>query len=164
MLLSETHATQRKSIKSDIFDVYEYPDLTCNVAHPRGGSCILIKKLLKNYILSVTKVTTDWIRIDLANGDQVHAMYIPPSDSPYFDQLTIPTLGTLFVENDRNKTSIIVMGDINSRFGQLNDIIQSEKYEANPGNQRNANVKDIIENVIKTSSCLPKENPSLGEV
>ena len=155
VFLTETHATQRKSIKSNIFDVYEYPDLNCNIEHPRGGSCMLIKKLLQKYIFSVIKVKTDWIQIDLANGDQLHSIYIPPSDSPYFDQLTIPTLGTLFVECDRKKTPLIVMGDINSRFGQLSDIIHTEKYEVNPDKGKNANANEIIENVIKTSSCLP---------
>ena len=36
VFLTETHATPRKSIKSDFFEIYEYPDLDCNIEHPRG--------------------------------------------------------------------------------------------------------------------------------
>ena len=35
VFLTETCATPRKSIKSEIFVIYEYPDYDCNIEHPR---------------------------------------------------------------------------------------------------------------------------------
>ena len=70
----------------------------------------------------------------------------------------------MFVEADNDKTPVIVMGDINSRFGQLSEVIKTEKYEINPDNGKNENAKDVIENVIKTSSCIPLNHLIKGQL
>ena len=61
----------------------------------------------------------------------------------------------MFVEAGNDKTAVILMGDINARFGRLTEIIKSEKYEDSPDNGKNENAKDIINNVFETSSCIP---------
>ena len=113
------------------------------------------QKILKNYIQSIIKLRTDLIRIELVNGDQIYSVYIPPSNSPYHDQQSVPTLGTIFIEADKDERSVFAMGDLNARFSELNDLMKNDKYEKNPDEGKNENAKDIINNIFNTSTCTP---------
>ena len=164
ILLSETHTIQGDKIKVESFENYDFPDLDCNLEYPRGGTCILTKKHLKNYIQSIYKVKTDCIKIELVNGDQLNSVYIPPSNSPYHNEQIIPILGTMFIEADKDEISMVAIGDINARFGDLNDVTNTFKYNKNPDVGKNDNAKDIVDSIYNTSTCTPINHLIMGEI
>ena len=54
----------------------------------RGGTCVFIKDYLSKYISDVGTSIIDqvWIRFRYISSILLGFCYVPPSDSPYFDQ------------------------------------------------------------------------------
>ena len=120
--LTETHATQSGSVNFPNYKVFEFPDYNCNHEYPRGGICLLVKHEIKNYIKSVSLLMTDFVEIVFTNDLRLINLYIPPVDSAYYDEQYIELLCSMFVEADIEKRSLISMGDLNVRLGNLNSI------------------------------------------
>ena len=83
----------------------------------RGGTCVLIKQHLNRYVLDVDVSIVDqvWFRLACVPGVLFGCCYVPPPDSPYYDQTSFSSMQAKIKENRQNKCLII--GDINTRFG-----------------------------------------------
>ena len=155
LCLTETHSIETGTVQFSNFKCYEYPDTSCNYQYPRGGTCILIKKENRKIIKNVNYVMTDVIEIVLANNTRLINLYIPPLDSPYYNEQYVEILCSWFHEAEQNNTAIIAMGDLNARFGELNMSNRNYEYNRNEDNTMNQNGKHIKELLFNTSSALP---------
>ena len=151
--LTETHSTILKTVHFRNFKIYEFPDTNCNYEYPRGGSCLLVKKELKKYIKHVRLLMTDFIQVIFNNDFQLVNVYIPPVGSVYYDEQYVELLCGVFIEAE--ETKVIAMGDLNSRFGNLNSVVEGYSYKNNTDTTINENGKHLANMLFNTSSALP---------
>ena len=90
-----------------------------NNAH-RGGTCVFIRDYLSKYISNVDTSINDqvWIRFKCISSVLFSFCYVPPSDSPYFDQNLLSKIQEKVFLNQCSNGCILV-GDFNARFGSL---------------------------------------------
>ena len=156
--LTETHTVRSGPINFPKFKCYEFPDFSCNFEHPRGGICLLVKNEIKDFIKHVNLLMTDFIQITFTSNSKLVNLYIPPIGSAYYDEQYIELLCSILIEADRTSTPIVLMGDLNTRMGELNDINENYVYNPNPDTTINENGKHIKEILFNTTSALPLNN------
>ena len=156
--LTETHTVRSGTINFPKFKCYGFPDFSCNFEHPRGGICLLVKNEIKDFIKHVNLLMTDFIQITFTNNSKLVNLYIPPIDSVYYDEQYIELLCSVFIEADRASMPIVLVGDLNARMGELNDINENYVYNPNPDTTINENGKHIKEILFNTTSALPLNN------
>ena len=95
------------------FKVYQH---SAKQGH-RGGVALLLKPWLAKFVKRIDKSYENVLVCELAliPNTVFVGCYIPPSDSPYYDDAVYGHLQSL-VRNDEGKTFFIV-GDLNSRVG-----------------------------------------------
>ena len=119
LFLTETHMISTCTVN---FKSYEYPDTSCNYEYPRGGTCVLIKKEFQKFIKNVKLVMTDVVEVVFTNKACLINLYIPPLDSPYYNEQYVEILCSWFHEAEKSHTALLALGDLNARFGELNTI------------------------------------------
>ena len=67
------------------------------------------------------------------------AVYIPPSNSNYFDDISFDNLETIYQKFKYNR--LFIMGDLNSRVGTLQTNNTIYKYADNPDHVTNEMVE-----------------------
>ena len=97
------------------FKVYQH---SAKQGH-RGGVALLLKPWLAKFVRRIDKSYENVLVCELAviPNTVFVGCYIPPSDSPYYDDAVYGHLQSL-VRNDEGKNFIII-GDLNSRVGTL---------------------------------------------
>ena len=92
------------------FNIYYNPS---KYGTHRGGIMLLIRKKLCDYVKSIDKDTEGqiWVVLNLLVNYTLGGVYIPPDDSPYFQQEYIGALET----HTRDSENVIVLGDLNGR-------------------------------------------------
>ena len=160
---TETHRTQKGDVDFKNFKVYEFPDSQCNQEYPRGGACLLVKHQVKKFVKHVKLLMTDFIEIVFTNGSKLINLYIPPTDSVYYDEQYIELLCSLFIEADEEHTPIASMGDLNSRLGDLNDLDGNYTYANNVDSRVNENGRHLKQVLFSSSSALPLNNLNTTE-
>ena len=155
IFLTETHAISKGVIQFPNFKQYEYPDINCNYEYPRGGTCVLVKHEMKKFIRNVKLLMTDFVEIVFSNGVHLINIYIPPLDSPYYNEQYVELMCSWFLEADQNSMPLIAMGDLNARLGDLSTINEKFTYNSNEDKSMNENGKHIKEMLFNTSSALP---------
>ena len=81
----------------------------------RGGVMMLVKCSISKYITKVDMDTEDmvWLELSLCAGVKLGGVYIPPSDSQYFDMSQFSFLCAKCIESEK----VVLMGDLNARVG-----------------------------------------------
>ena len=153
--LTETHAIKTGTVQFPKFKPYEYPDTNCNYEYPRGGTCVLIKQEKRKFIKSVKKLMTDFVEIIFTNDLHLINLYIPPLDSPYYDEQYVELLCSWYVEAEETNSPVLAMGDLNARLGDLNLIDDTHTYDTNEDKAMNENGRHIKELLFTTSTALP---------
>ena len=84
----------------------------------KGGTALLIKHSLKKSLINVdTGIEGQvWVRLSCAPDIMFGFVYIPPSDSPYFNSALISAVQEK-VKTASCNTEFIIIGDMNARFG-----------------------------------------------
>lgn len=92
------------------FNVYYNPS---KYGTHRGGIMLLIRNKLCDYVKSIDMDTEGqiWVVLNFLVNYTVGGVYIPPDDSPYFQQECIGALDA----HTRDSENVIVMGDLNAR-------------------------------------------------
>ena len=155
VFLTETHTAITGTVNFTNFKLYEFPDKNCNPEYPRGGTCILIKPEIMSHVKHVSLLMTDFIEICFTNEMKLLNLYIPPIDSTYYNEQYIELLCTMFIESDENNSSLIAMGDLNARLGDLNSINKLYSYQDNVDKTTNENGRHIKEMLFTSSSAIP---------
>ena len=155
LFLTETHMIATGTVNFTNFKTYEYPDTSCNYEYPRGGTCVLIKKDNRKLIKNVKLVMTDVVEVVFTNKTCLLNLYIPPLDSPYYNEQYVEILCSWFHEAEQSNKALIAMGDLNARFGELNTINDLFTYTDNEDGTMNQNGKHIKELLFNTSSAVP---------
>ena len=85
----------------------------------RGGTVVLVKRCLQSKILSVDTSMKDqvWLRLSPLCNMLIGFCYIPPSDSQYFNPYSFSYIQEKVRWSEDEGLGVIVMGDLNSRFG-----------------------------------------------
>ena len=100
----------------------------------RGGLCLFVRNSLARFVKNLTFDGDDAIWIEFAHIRDIvfGGIYIPPSDSSYFDEALFANLQekirTLF-----NRKQVVIGGDMNSRIGHyqslsLHDSVNTKYY------------------------------------
>ncbi len=163
LVLTETHTIKKGTVQFSNFKCYEYPDTSCNFEYPRGGTCVLIKKENRKIIKNVNYVMTDVVEVVFTNNTHLINFYIPPLDSPYYNEQYVEILCSWFHEAEETNTPVIAMGDLNARFGDLNTISDMFSYGINEDEMMNQNGKHIKELLFNTSSAIPLNHLKIGD-
>ena len=108
-LLEVKHASQ-SSVPG--FDIYYNKSKR---GEHRGGVMMLVKCSISKYITKVDMDTEDmvWLELSLCAGVKLGGVYIPPSDSQYFDMSQFSFLCAKCIESEK----VVLMGDLNARVG-----------------------------------------------
>ena len=132
----------------------------------RGGVAVLLSNyLFDNYLYDVNQMRDQvWFRLHLLPDVLFCAVYIPPSDSPFFSHSSFARLQEQALNNPNSK--LLVMGDLNARIGSLDRLQNSYmhlSYSSNPDPIVNNHGKVIIE-MSKTLGIVPVNHLVMGSL
>ena len=84
----------------------------------RGGTVLLLRRSLQSGVISVDTGMEGqvWVRLSYAPDILFGFVYIPPSDSPYFNPVLISAIQEKIKTANFN-TEFVILGDMNARFG-----------------------------------------------
>ena len=105
----------------------------------RGGTAVLVKHELWLSVCRVKRYKDQvWFTLSVAPYVRFGAVYIPPSDSPYFDPVSFAHIRSECLAHPRS----IFSGDINARIPELSEFQNEEycaEYETNVDRGSNSN-------------------------
>ena len=130
--LSETHLTKGENFNIDGFQCINHPFSDVLATKPRGGVTCMVKHDFMQHIIDIDCDNDDTIILSFHGGHTVFGTYIPPVDSPYYDDSCFTTIPNIFSGNDSSKV-VIGGGDLNSRVGNVSHSVPvvSSKYRDN---------------------------------
>ena len=128
----------------------------------RGGTAILFKSYIWHEV-NYLKPEHDqlWFKLHSLPNTKFGSIYIPPRDSPFFNPHSFAT-----IQEHSHQEQIIILGDFNSRLGNLNTFHQNEietniTYSENPDTTVNANGRDLA-NLCLMEKILPLNHMKLN--
>ena len=85
----------------------------------RGGTCVLIKSQLSSQVIEIdiSKPDQVWLKLKCLPGIIFGFLYIPPHDSPYFNEASFSYIQEKLKE-ESTVNSCIIIGDLNTRMGE----------------------------------------------
>ena len=134
----------------------------------RGGTVLIVKNSLDKYMKSIScEEDQIWFNLSFLPHIHIGGCYIPPRDSPYYDELYFAKLQEKFLE-----TSVICFGDFNSRCGiAVKDLCENlllpennfyDKNLPDPIERPNENGERMLQ-LCKDSKCVIVNNLHKGE-
>ena len=136
------------SIELNGYKSFQHPCMLSTLEKPRGGCIVFIRNNLTKYVKSIDKSFNDFLFIHMFKNILICCLYIPPSNSNYFDK-HFDILETF----TKNENDIILCGDMNARLGEL-DEVHSFKYQSNPDTEVNQHGKKLLK-ICKSNHLLP---------
>ena len=126
----------------------------------RGGVAILVKNSIWKHVNNVCKYKDQvWFNLSCIKYARFGAVYIAPSDSPYF---SLESFAVIQEECKSYPEKCVVIGDINSRIPDLSEFIRSHlaiTYSNNPDKGSNSNGRNM-KNIMLSNDLLPVNNMS----
>ena len=114
----------------------------------RGGTALLVRNNIAEYIYDVDITCCDqiWFRVSFMPNVIFGGCYIPPSDSPYYDEQCLANLERKCVDSCNE---FILFGDLNSRLGRATQTLVDrdpamEYTVTDPVNNPNYNGSKLI--------------------
>ena len=147
LIINETHFNKRTKCPSNYILVESSPPKESK--RPRGGVAIYKRvhcSLQFNTILNLPDCTVCEI---IDTNILLIAMYIPPSTSPFYKDEYFENLKSIIQYFSQHKT-IYVMGDLNSRYGDMNT--RELLYKPNPDPTINTNGQKLRKLLAETPS------------
>ena len=116
---------KQKRVMFNLSEYFTY--LSSDSVSHRGGCAVLVKNSLRESIASIDCTKSCLISFKLKSYPDILfvSCYIPPKDSPYFTMDTIAELNSLIYSDDTSN-KIVLIGDLNCRFGTLRQIFVKE--------------------------------------
>ena len=106
------------------------------------------------YVLNVDKNFNDTIIVSLDNL-KICGIYIPPRDSPYFDD-QFQILNSITENAKQFKEELLIIGDMNARIGEHRSLC-GMTYSTNCDKTTNSHGSKLLE-IIKNQRVLPLNN------
>ena len=134
-IITETHFNVRTKCPNNFVLLERSP--TTESKRPRGGVAIY-KKVHCSLQVATLLNLPDCIVCEIKDTNIILiAIYIPPSNSPFFREDCYDNLKSI-VQYFSNKT-VYILGDLNSRYGDLNKCNLDPQYKTNPDTTINTN-------------------------
>ena len=85
----------------------------------RGGTAVMVKNCLSNFVYNVDYSIGDQVWFQMSNVEEVlfGFVYIPPSDSPFYSHEAFAAINEK-IRSNYMRNGYVVMGDLNARFGR----------------------------------------------
>ena len=85
----------------------------------RGGTVVFVKRFLQPFVMCVDFEMNDqvWIKLSLMSTVLFGFIYVPPADSHYFNPSSFSYIQEKIVSGEEENCSVLLMGDMNTRFG-----------------------------------------------
>ena len=133
IFLSETHFTIGQKFKFDGFTSYHNSYSKPADRKPRGGISCFIRYGLMSHVIKVCQDYESHIVVMFNGGHRIFGSYIPPEDSPYYNDKYFLYISSFFSPIDSN-CSFIGGGDLNSRVGGSSSVppLLGAAYRKNP--------------------------------
>ena len=130
---------------SYVFSVPGYTVLRSCDRGLRGGVGVLVKHKLMSSVFDVQLLSDQvWFRLSFMSDVKFCACYVPPADSPYFNPTSFSDIQSQVVGSE---SKIVLIGDINSRMGNLNRLDAFERgivYASNVDATENAHGRNML--------------------
>ena len=161
--VTETHMTKGQKLDVKNFKCFDNPFSEVFVQRPRGGITCLIRTDCMQFVLKVDRSVPDNIFVRMVGGHTIFGTYIPPVDSPYYNDVCFTSIPNAF-HGDDNKKVIIGGGDLNCRVGDISQSLPllGCHYRANADREVNSHGR-FLKKVCKSYSCFILNNLSIGE-
>ena len=141
LVISETHFSER--IKCPLNFSFIGRSSKILSKKPRGGVALFKHKNFENSIEVICDSFRDCLVCRVSDTDIIIvAMYIPPSNSEYHDEIYMKNLDLIY--NKFKSTHLIITGDLNSRVGSIVYKNTSIQHTANPDHTVNSNGRDLL--------------------
>ena len=123
----------------------------------------LIKQEFMQYVMEVNRDNPDIIVVNLHGGNTIFGIYIPPSDSIYYNDTCFTTIPNIFHNNDGSRV-VIGGGDMNSRVGEISQNLPllEAKYRPNVDQVVNSHGK-LLKKICNSYKCYVLNNLTIGE-
>ena len=89
---------------------------------------VFVKRSLQSYVKCVDFEMNDrvWIKLSMLSTVLLGFIYVPPADSHYFNPNSFSYIQEKIVSGEEENCSVVLMGDMNTRFGSsVRNIIDS---------------------------------------
>ena len=121
-LISQYDIISLNEIKTPLeFTCPGYVSITSrDIENPsRGGICVLIRNSLSSQVtnIDVSKPDQIWLQLKCQPGTLFGFLYIPPHDSPYYNESSFSHIQEKLKE-ESTASGCLIVGDINARMGQ----------------------------------------------
>lgn len=85
----------------------------------RGGTVILVKRALQSSVMGIDFKMKDqvWVRLSLLSNVLLGFIYIPPTDSQYFNPNAFSYIQEKISSGEEENCNVLLIGDMNTRFG-----------------------------------------------
>ena len=154
VVITETHFNIRTKCPSNFILLDKSPPTESK--RPRGGVAIYKKIHCTLQFTTLLKIT-DCIVCEIKHTNIILiALYIPPSNSPFFNEDCFDNLISLLQYFVGHKV-VYVIGDLNSRYGDLNNINPNLRYKPNPDTTLNTNGQKL-RNLLEQFHCITMVN------
>lgn len=136
---------------------YSVRSLSINNEKNRGGVIVFFKQQLWPAVFNMdTRKDQVWFEIIHFPGIKFGALYITPSDSPYFSDQSFSDIHEKSLEG----SDLVVFGDLNARMGDLSKFSNSDmslQYAANCDAVLNSNGR-ILSSLCITCGITPSNH------
>ena len=140
LIVSETHFNKRTKCP-DNFVLLEYsPHIESK--RPRGGVAVYKKIHCPIQTITLLNLPDCTVCEILGTNIVLVAIYIPPSTSPFFKDDSFESLKAILQYFLSHKT-VYVLGDLNSRIGDLDNNVENRQYKPNPDPTINAHGRQL---------------------
>ena len=104
----------------------------------RGGVMLLIKQSFQNLIknVNVSLESQIWLELSCVPNTRFGGIYVPPEDSPYYDQTIIANMQAQMSESE----NVVILGDFNGRVGK------PDMHDSKGNKLEYVNICDTIQN------------------
>ena len=160
--VSETHMTKGEKFSLDDFKCFNHPFTDVLGSKPRGGLMCMIKHEFMQYVTKIDRDNPDNIIVTLQGGSTIFGLYIPPSDSIYYNDKCFTTVPNIF-QNDDGSRVIIGGGDMNSRVGNISQSLPllGARYRPNVDQVVNSHGK-MLKKICNSYKCYVLNNLNVG--
>ena len=150
LIITETHFNKRTKCPKDFVLLESSPPIESK--RPRGGVALYKRIHCSLEFITLLNLPDCIVSEVIDTNIIIIAIYIPPSTSPFFKEDYFENLKSIFGYFAQHKT-VYVLGDLNSRFGEISNSKLQRRYKFNHDPTINTNGHKL--------RSLLAENPDL---
>ena len=151
VVINETHFNERIKLPDGF--IFEGRSKKIESKSPRGGVALYRNTQCQIEIIMFCDSMRDCVVFQIKNSDMViAAQYIPPSNSVYYDSIYMENLK--LVQEKFKKKRLIMLGDWNSRMGDVYYDDPKIVHCTNPDTSMNSNGRQVVRWIEQNQNML----------